>query len=67
MTIKCISCGQFIPHSSMKRGLASFHFEPSSDRGREVNEWTCYSCGLRDSLRRDEESIESLLIEEAMR
>ena len=48
MTIKCVACGKFIPYSDLEHGLASFHHEPSSLRGHEVNEWTCAACVIKE-------------------
>lgn len=38
--IRCISCGQFCGPSQG----ATEHFEPDSDRGPEISEWTCRRC-----------------------
>jgi hypothetical protein len=44
MNIKCINCGHFISYRDMESGAAYFYFEPDSDRGPEISEWTCAAC-----------------------
>lgn len=39
--INCVECGKFISYSDKK---ATVYFEPDSDRGAEVVEWTCGEC-----------------------
>jgi hypothetical protein len=51
---KCCSCGRFIGYDEMgEGGTASFYFEPDSDRGREISEWTCGACVARLNLHGD--------------
>lgn len=43
--VQCAGCGKFIPYDDMAEdGPARFHFEPLSEFGPEVSEWTCRQC-----------------------
>ena len=43
--VKCVGCGKFIPYDDTgEDGHARFHFEPLSEFGPEVSEWTCAQC-----------------------
>lgn len=61
MSIKCVYCGRFISHADMQTGEALFSFEPLSEFGPEVSEWTCRRCVLppaqvgRNAERQDRE------------
>ena len=46
--IKCEWCGKFIGYKEIEEGLATNHFEPSSDRGPEIDWWTCRKCNEND-------------------
>lgn len=51
MTIKCASCGRFIPYSEMgPEGRAVFNFTPSSNRSDEESEWICGRCNTPESV-----------------
>ncbi len=43
--IRCVECGRFISYEDKK---AKVYFEPDSDRGPEVVEWTCGRCLLNE-------------------
>lgn len=43
--IPCTCCGKFMAYAEMDDGGgATFHFEPLSEFGPEVSEWTCRRC-----------------------
>jgi hypothetical protein len=43
--IKCVGCGKFISYDDMgEDGPARFQFEPLSEFGPEVSEWSCADC-----------------------
>lgn len=44
MTIKCASCGRFISYKDIKEKKATYYYEPESDRGHEIEEWTHKRC-----------------------
>lgn len=45
ISIKCASCGKFIPYKEMKDGGgAKYFYEPDSEYGHEISEWTCKAC-----------------------
>ena len=39
---KCCCCGKFIGQADLDR--SHFYFEPLSEYGPEVTEWTCWRC-----------------------
>lgn len=45
-TIKCAACGKFIANEDLAD--SHFHFEPLSEFGPEVSEWTCAGCVERE-------------------
>lgn len=42
--LKCDDCGRFISFEEMTSGRAKHYFEPDSDLGPEISEWTCSAC-----------------------
>lgn len=48
--IKCAACGKFIPYADMADGgPARFAYEPLSEFGPEVVEWTCATCSEKEA------------------
>lgn len=49
-SVKCSGCGRFISYHELERG-ASLRYEPDSDCGSEVMEWTCLKCVSKETER----------------
>lgn len=42
--IHCAACGRYMSYADMQSGAAQCYFEPLSEFGPEVIEWTCARC-----------------------
>lgn len=56
MSINCCGCGRFIAFRNLQK--CRNYFEPDSDRGSEISEWTCQECLKKDAV--ENESISQI-------
>ena len=42
--VSCADCGRFIAYADLEAGLCKFTFQPDSEFGPEVAEWSCKVC-----------------------
>lgn len=50
-TVRCSGCGVFISYADIESGAAVHRFEPLSEFGPEVSEWSCPKCAALSSIR----------------
>ena len=48
--MRCVDCGRFMGASSDGRAIGHMYYEPLSEYGPEVIEWTCRACCKKQGI-----------------
>jgi hypothetical protein len=55
VTIRCADCGKFIPTTQLVDDSARFFYQPDSEYGHEISEWTCAGCVQKEKRQAETE------------